>query len=38
MDLKIATVALAHNAILITRNTRDFGAIANLHIEDWSAG
>jgi tRNA(fMet)-specific endonuclease VapC len=38
MDLKIAAVALAHNAILITRNTRDFGAIANLHIEDWSAG
>ena len=37
MDLKIAAVVLAQNAILITRNTRDFGSIESLQIEDWSA-
>ena len=38
MDLKIAAVALAQNATLVTRNARDFGSIADLQIEDWSVG
>lgn len=36
-DLKIAAVAMSRNAILVTRNKRDFNQIPNLHIEDWSA-
>ena len=35
MDLKIASVALANRAILLTRNSKDFGNIAGLTIEDW---
>jgi len=38
MDLKIAAIALVQNAILITRNARDFGSITNLQMEDWSSG
>ena len=38
MDLKIAAIALAHSATLITRNTRDFERIAGLKIEDWTKG
>ena len=36
MDLRIAATALANNAILITRNTRDFAEIENLKIENWA--
>lgn len=36
-DLKIAAVALANNIVLLTRNRRDFGRIAGLRIDDWSA-
>jgi tRNA(fMet)-specific endonuclease VapC len=36
MDLKIAAIALAHTATLVTRNTRDFEKIAGLKIEDWT--
>jgi tRNA(fMet)-specific endonuclease VapC len=36
MDLKIAAIAIVNNAIVLTRNTSDFGQIANLQIEDWT--
>ena len=36
MDLKIAAISLVTNAILLTRNTSDFGQIKELQIEDWS--
>ena len=34
-DLLIAGTALAQNATLVTRNTREFGRISKLHVEDW---
>jgi len=34
---KIASIALANNAILLTRNLADFNKVPNLHAEDWSA-
>jgi tRNA(fMet)-specific endonuclease VapC len=36
MDLKIAAIALAKGATLLTRNRADFENIANLKIEDWT--
>jgi tRNA(fMet)-specific endonuclease VapC len=36
MDLKIASVALMNQAILLTRNRSDFGKITGLYIEDWT--
>jgi tRNA(fMet)-specific endonuclease VapC len=36
MDLKIASIALVNQAVVLTRNNRDFGRIANLSIEDWT--
>lgn len=36
MDLRIAAIVLANDAILLTRNCRDFEKIAGLHIEDWT--
>jgi tRNA(fMet)-specific endonuclease VapC len=36
MDLKIAAISLANNAIPLTRNASDFGKIVELKIEDWS--
>ena len=35
-DLKIAAIALANDAIVITKNTQDFAHIPNLKFEDWS--
>lgn len=35
-DLRIASIALAHNGILLTRNLQDFEKIPNLTIQDWS--
>lgn len=35
MDLKIASIALANDATVLTRNARDFGKVPNLRMEDW---
>lgn len=37
MDIKIAAIALAHNATVLTRNFKDFSRIPALRIEDWTA-
>lgn len=34
-DLLIAAIALANNLILVTHNTREFGRVEGLAIEDW---
>jgi tRNA(fMet)-specific endonuclease VapC len=36
MDLRIASIALSRNLILLTRNTADFQKVPNLTIEDWT--
>ncbi len=36
MDLKIAAIAIANNAILISRNLSDFEQIPNLTVKDWT--
>ena len=35
MDLRIASIALTHDATLLSRNLRDFTKIPNLRVEDW---
>lgn len=35
-DLRIASIALANNATLLTRNTQHFAKIPNLRFEDWT--
>lgn len=35
MDLKIACIALAHDAIVLTRNAKDFAQVPGLRIENW---
>lgn len=37
MDLKIAAIAIANSATLLTRNMADFRKIPGLQCEDWSA-
>lgn len=34
-DMQIAAIALVHDLILVTHNTREFGRVPGLHIEDW---
>jgi tRNA(fMet)-specific endonuclease VapC len=34
-DLQIAAIALANNLTLVTHNTREFGRVDGLNIEDW---
>jgi tRNA(fMet)-specific endonuclease VapC len=38
MDLRIASIALANNMTLLTRNTVDFERVPGLRIEDWTLG
>jgi tRNA(fMet)-specific endonuclease VapC len=35
-DLRIASIALANQATLLTRNNRDFSQVPNLIIDDWT--
>jgi tRNA(fMet)-specific endonuclease VapC len=35
MDLKIACIALVHNALLLSANLRDFGQVPGLRVENW---
>lgn len=36
MDLKIASIALANDATLLSRNLRDFEKVPGLRVEDWT--
>lgn len=36
-DLMIAAIALTHDAILVTANTRKFARVEGLRWEDWEA-
>jgi tRNA(fMet)-specific endonuclease VapC len=36
-DLLIAATALAHGMTVVTMNTREFGRVPGLAVEDWSA-
>ncbi|MEC4818879.1 MAG: type II toxin-antitoxin system VapC family toxin [Scytonema sp. PMC 1069.18] len=35
-DLRIASIAISYNGILLTRNLRDFEKVPGLTIQDWS--
>lgn len=36
MDLKIASITISQNALLISRNLSDYDQIPNLRVEDWT--
>lgn len=35
MDLRIASIVLAHHATLLSRNLRDFRLVPGLRVENW---
>ena len=37
MDYLIASIALAHDLVLVTHNTREFARVPGLRMEDWEA-
>jgi tRNA(fMet)-specific endonuclease VapC len=36
MDLKIASIALSHDGLLLSSNQKDFDQVPNLRVEDWT--
>ena len=36
MDLKIAAISLAHGALLLSSNLKDYQQVPNLKVEDWT--
>jgi tRNA(fMet)-specific endonuclease VapC len=38
MDLKIAAIAIATDALLVSRNLVDFRKVPGLRVEDWTSG
>jgi tRNA(fMet)-specific endonuclease VapC len=36
MDLKIAAISLAHDALLLSRNLTDFRKVPGLRVDDWT--
>jgi tRNA(fMet)-specific endonuclease VapC len=38
MDLRIASIAISENLILLTRNQKDFIKVPSLEIQDWTIG
>ena len=36
MDIRIAAIALTNNALLLSRNLRDFRRVPELRVEDWT--
>lgn len=38
MDLRIAAIAIANDALLISRNLTDFAKVPGLRVEDWTVG
>jgi tRNA(fMet)-specific endonuclease VapC len=36
MDLKIASIAISRNAILVSRNIKDLEEVPNLVVKDWT--
>jgi tRNA(fMet)-specific endonuclease VapC len=35
MDVLVAATAVAHQAVLVTHNTKEFRRVPGLHVEDW---